>query len=129
MIFKGKLVFKLQLEEKEKTFSILGGLSENLAIEINNPPKALFVRNTRFSNTRLAVKLNNYRTNVFANSFIPMTSRDWNSLSAAYNFQMFKTHIHRFSLLLLLSRWRGQSGALGMHLRDVTPSRVNIIKN
>ena len=71
------------------------------------PPKALFTRNTRFSNAQhpFPVKLDKNRTNAFANSFIPMTSRDWNSLSvtvfpATYNLQLFKTRIHRHLQLL-----------------------------
>ena len=45
------------------------------------PPKALFTRNTRFSISQnpFAFKLDKNRTSAFANSFIPMTSRDWNS--------------------------------------------------
>ena len=40
-----------------------------------------------------------------ADSFIPLTSRDWNSLqatvfTATYNLQLFKTHIHRHLQLL-----------------------------
>ena len=65
-------------------------------------PKALFTRNTWFSNAQhpFTVKLDKNRTFAFANSFIPMTSRDWNSLPATvfpatYNLQMFKTRIHR----------------------------------
>ena len=48
------------------------------------PPKAVFIRNTRFSNTQhpFAVKLDKNRTSACANSFIPLTSRDWNSLPA-----------------------------------------------
>ena len=39
-------------------------------------------------------------TNAFSNSFIPMTSRNWNSLpmsvfSATYDLQSFKTRSHR----------------------------------
>ena len=67
-----------------------------------SPPKALFTRNTRFSNVQhpFAVKLDKNRTSAFANSFIPLTSRDWNSLPATvfpatYNLQLFKTRIHR----------------------------------
>ena len=66
------------------------------------PPKALFTRNTRFSNAQhtFAVKLDKNRTSAFANSFIPMTPRDWKSLPATvfpatYNLQRFKTRIHR----------------------------------
>ena len=66
-------------------------------------PKTVFTRNTRFSNAQhpFAVKLENNRTSAFANSFIPMTSRDWNSLPATvfpatYNLQLFKTHIDRY---------------------------------
>ena len=71
------------------------------------PPKALFVRNMRFSNAQhpFAVKLDKNRASAFANSFIPMTSRDRNSLpatvfSATYNLQLFKTRIHRYLRLL-----------------------------
>ena len=71
------------------------------------PPKALFTRNTRFSKAQhpFAVKLDKNRTSAFANSFIHMTSRDWNSLpatvfSATYNLQLFKTRIHRHLQLL-----------------------------
>ena len=67
------------------------------------PPNALFTRNTRFSNAQhpFAVKLDKSRTSAFANSFIPMISRDWNSLPATifpatYNLQLFKTRIHRY---------------------------------
>ena len=70
-------------------------------------PKALFTRNTRFSNAQhpFAVKLDKNRTSAFTNSFIPMTSRDWNSLPATvfpatYNLQLFKTRIHRHLQLL-----------------------------
>ena len=47
------------------------------------PPKASFARNTRFSKSQhlYALKLDTNRTNAFANSFIPMTSRNWNSSS------------------------------------------------
>ena len=47
------------------------------------PPKALFARYTRFSKTQhlYALKSINNRTNAFANSFIPMTSNDWNNFS------------------------------------------------
>ena len=71
------------------------------------PPKALFTRNTQFSNAQhpFAVKMDKNRTSAFGNSFIPMTSRDWNSLPATvflatYNLQLFKTHIHRHLELL-----------------------------
>ena len=71
------------------------------------PPKASFARNTRFSKIQhpYALKLDTYRTNVFANSFIHMTSREWNSLSptvftATYNHQSPKTRIHRYLRLL-----------------------------
>ena len=64
-------------------------------------PKTVFTRNTRFSISQrpFAVKLDKNRTSVFAISFIPMTSRDWNSLPATvfpatYKVQLFKTHIH-----------------------------------
>ena len=70
-------------------------------------PKALFTRNTRFSNAQhpFAVKLDKNRTSAFANSFIPMTSRDWDSLPATVfpatcNLQLFKTRIHRHLQIL-----------------------------
>ena len=75
------------------------------------PPKALFTRNTRFSNAKhpFAVKLDNNRTSAFANSVIPITLRDGNSLPATvfpatYNLQLFKTRTHRY-LQLLPSPW------------------------
>ena len=71
------------------------------------PPKALFTRNMRFLNSQhpFAVKLDKNRTSAFATSFIPMTPRDWSSLPdtvfpAAYNLQLFKTHIHKHLQLL-----------------------------
>ena len=71
------------------------------------PPKALFTRNTLFSNAQhpFAVKLDKNRTSAFANSFIPMTPRYWNSLPATvfpatYNLQLLKTRIHRHLQLL-----------------------------
>ena len=68
------------------------------------PPKALFTRNTRFSNAQHPFADKN-RTSAFANSFISMTSRDWNSLPATvfpatYNLQLFKTRTHRHLQLL-----------------------------
>ena len=45
------------------------------------PPKASFARNTLFSKIQHPyAKLDTNRTNAFVNSFIPMTSKDWNSL-------------------------------------------------
>ena len=71
------------------------------------PPKASFARNTRFSKIQHsnALKLDINQTNAFANSFIPMTSRDWNSLPptvfpTTYNLQSFKTSTHRYLRLL-----------------------------
>ena len=70
--------------------------------------KASFARNTQLSNTQHpnALKLDTNRTNAFPNSFIPTTSRDWNSLTptvfpATYNLQSFKTRIHRYLQLRL----------------------------
>ena len=64
------------------------------------PRKVSFARNTRFSKIQhpYALKLDTNRTNAFANSFIPMTSRDWNSLPSTvfpttHNRQSFKTRI------------------------------------
>ena len=71
------------------------------------PPKALFTRNTQFSNAQhpFAVKLNKNRTSAYVNSFVPMTSSECNSLPATvfpatYNLQLYKTHIHRYLQLL-----------------------------
>ena len=93
------------------------------------PPKTLFTRNTRFSNSQhlLAFKLDKNRTSAFANSFIPMTSRDWNSLRATvfpatYNFSCLRPTstdtfnsypAHKIPLFFFFSRWRGQSRPLG----------------
>ena len=70
--------------------------------------EASFARNTRFSKIQhpYELKLDTNRTNAFANSFIPMTSREWNSLPptvfpTTYNLQSFKTSIHRYLRLLL----------------------------
>ena len=70
-------------------------------------PKALFTRNTRFSNAQhpFDVKLDKNQTSGFTNSFIPMTPRDWNSIPATafpatYNLHLFKTRIHRHLQLL-----------------------------
>ena len=72
------------------------------------PPKASFRRNTRFSKTQhpYALKLDTNRTNAFVNSFILMTSRDWNSLPptvfpTTYNLKSFKASIQRRYLRLL----------------------------
>ena len=73
------------------------------------PPKAVFTRNTLFSNAQhpFAVNLDKNRTSAFANTFIPVISRDWNWNSlpatvfpATYNLQLFKTRIHRHLRLL-----------------------------
>ena len=68
------------------------------------PPKAWFARNSKTQHP-YALKLDTNRTNAFTNSFIPMTSRDWNSLPptvfpTTYNLQSFKTSIHRYLRLL-----------------------------
>ena len=79
------------------------------SVEIKSiiPPKAVFTRNTPFSNAQhhFAVKLDKNRARAIANSFISMTSRDWNSLPATvfpatYNLQVFKTRILRYLQLL-----------------------------
>ena len=66
------------------------------------PHKAYFARSTRFANSQhsFAVKLEKCRTTSFANTFVPMTSRNWNSLLASifpstYNLQTFKTRDHK----------------------------------
>ena len=65
-------------------------------------PKARFTRSTRFADSQhsFAVKLEKWRTTSFANTFVPMTSRNWNSLPASifpstYNLQTFKTRVHK----------------------------------
>ena len=65
------------------------------------PPKAYFARSTRFADSQqsFAVKLGKCPTS-FANTFVPMTSRNWNSLPASifpstYNLQTFKTRVHK----------------------------------
>ena len=66
------------------------------------PPKACFARSTRFADSQrsFAVKLEKCRPTSFANTFVPMTSRNWNSLPASifpstYNLQTFKTRVHK----------------------------------
>ena len=66
------------------------------------PPKGCFSRSTRFADSQhsFAVKLEKCRTTSFANSFVPMTSRNWNSLpasifSSTYNLQTFKTRVYK----------------------------------
>ena len=66
------------------------------------PPKACFARSTCFADSQhsFPVKLEKCRTTSFANTFVPMTSRNWNSLPASifpstYNLQTFKTQIHK----------------------------------
>ena len=77
-----------------------GGCSDELKSEI--PPKACFARGTRFADSQhsSAVKLEKCRTTSFANTFVPMTSRNWNSLPVSifpstYNLQTFKTRVHK----------------------------------
>ena len=62
------------------------------------PSKACFAGRSRFADSQhsFAVKLEKCRTTSFAITFVPMTSRNWNSLSASifpctYNLQTFKT--------------------------------------
>ena len=66
------------------------------------PPKACFARSTRFADSQhsFAVKLEKCPTTSFTNTFILMTSRNWNSLPASifpstYNLQTFKTRVHK----------------------------------
>ena len=49
------------------------------------PPKACFARSTRFADSQhsLAGKLEKRRTTSFVNTFVPMTSRNWNYLPAS----------------------------------------------
>ena len=65
------------------------------------PPKACFACSTRFADSQhsFAVKSEKCRTTTSANKFVPMTSRNWNSLLASifpssYNLQTFKTQVH-----------------------------------
>ena len=60
--------------------------------------KACFASSTRFSDSQhsFEVKLEKCRTTSFANTLVPMTSRNWNSLPASifprtYNLQTFKS--------------------------------------
>ena len=62
------------------------------------PPKACFARSTLFADSQhsFAIKLEKCRTTSFADAFVPMTSKNWNSLPASifpstYNLQTFKT--------------------------------------
>ena len=63
------------------------------------PPKARFARSMRFADSQhsFAVKLEKCRTTSFANTFVPMTSRNWNYplpasiFPSTYNLQTFKT--------------------------------------
>ena len=66
------------------------------------PPKACYARSTRFTDSQhsFAVKLEKCRTTSFTNTFVPMPSRNWNSLTASifpstYNLQTFKTRVHK----------------------------------
>ena len=66
------------------------------------PPKACFARSMRFADSQhsFVVKLEKCRTTSFANTFVPMTSGNWNSLPASifpttYNLQTFKTRVHK----------------------------------
>ena len=102
--------------------------------EINSiiPPKASFARNTRFSKSQhpKALKLDTNRTNAFANSFIPMTSRDWCYLPptvfpVTYNLQSFKTRNHEYLQplnLFLLPRYKGPP-----RITEVGPFRCNFL--
>jgi Reverse transcriptase (RNA-dependent DNA polymerase)/Endonuclease-reverse transcriptase len=80
-----------------------GRCSEELAALV--PPPAVFHRTTR--NTIIkhpyCVQLAKCRTDCFSNSFIPTTSRLWNSLPGKifpehYNLQLFKLRTHKFLL-------------------------------
>ena len=66
------------------------------------PPKACFARSTRFAESQhsFAVKLEKCRTTSFANTFVSMTSKNWNSPPASvfpstYNLQTFKIRVHK----------------------------------
>ena len=66
------------------------------------PPKACFARSTRFVDSQhsFTVKLEKCRSTSFANTFVPMTSRNWNSFPVSifpstYNLQTFKTRVHK----------------------------------
>ena len=82
-----------------------------------SPPKASFARNTQFSKIQhpSSLKLDINRTNTFANSFIPMTSRDWNSLPLfVFPASVFQDHYPQIPStptqtlnLFLFSRYKG----------------------
>ena len=60
-------------------------------------PKASFSWNTRFTKIQhpYAHKLDTNRTKAFANSLIPMTSRDWNSLLRPSSQQLITFNLSR----------------------------------
>lgn len=107
------------------------------------PPKVQFVRNARFLNAHhpFSVQLDSSRTNAFTNAFNPMTSREWNSLPASifpstYNFQSFKTSIHKYlqlhlnswNVFLFFSRCRQGWPWEVAHPLGETPFQINIIQ-
>ena len=61
------------------------------------PPTACFARSTRFTDSQhsFAVKLEKCRTTSFANMFVPMTSKNWNSLPASIFPSTFITQVHK----------------------------------
>ena len=77
-----------------------GGCSYELKSVVS--PNACFACSTRSADSQhsFAVKLEKCRTTSFANTFVPMTSRNWNSLPASifpstYNLQTLKTRVHK----------------------------------
>ena len=77
-----------------------------------------------------AVKLDKSRTSTLANTFISMSSRDWNSLQATVfpttsNLQLFKTRTHKYLRLLtpaykILSSSSFQDGGANPAFRGCT---------
>ena len=86
----------------------ISALSLYYSVELKSIiPRKPSLLETRGFRTLSTPSLSNWinRTSAFANSFIPMTSRNWNSLPATvfpatYNLQLFKTRIHRHLQLL-----------------------------
>ena len=107
------------------------------------PPKACFTRSMRFADSQhsFAVKLEKCRTTSFANRFVPMTSRNWNSLPASifpstYNLQTFKTWVHNTyastpsleQLSLLIGNARIFRDTYGLHHSGVPLLAFDFIK-
>ena len=100
-----KTLFFIQFEKLfnvHPTFLTLNSIKCSDELKSIIPHKACFARSTRFADSQhsSAVKLEKCRTTSFANTFVSMTSRNWNSLPASifpstYNLQTFKTRVHK----------------------------------